>query len=361
MKIVIFCGGFGTRMWPASRKSNPKQFYPLIGGKSFFQLTVSRFTKVFSPEDIIVSTEQNYIEFVKSQAPEIPVENIIAEPERKDNLAAIGLATAIVQKRFPGEVMMASWSDHFIGDEDEFLKAVKAASDYAKESGLVVSVNEKPTYPSISNEWVKTGNEIKTVDGYSILAIEQTIKRPDLETAKQLFSSEGYLINTGYRAWRSDVMLEYYREFQPLMYEGLSRIAESYGTDLWNDTLKTEYSKFIKESVEFGIFVNLSSDKSATIASNFGWKDAGTWEFFYKALDKDALGNVTEGGVLTTVIDSQNNLIIGTKGKVVSIIGLSGIAVVETEDGVLVTKLENSDKVKEVFGVLEKEHPEFVE
>ena len=100
MKVVIFCGGFGTRMWPASRKSYPKQFFPLIHGRSFFQNTYARYRKLFKPEDIFVSTEKRYVSLVEKQEPDIPRENIIGEPERKDNLGAVGLITAILEKRF---------------------------------------------------------------------------------------------------------------------------------------------------------------------------------------------------------------------------------------------------------------------
>src|SRR3972149_7523887 len=155
MKVVIFCGGFGTRMWPVSRKSYPKQFYPLISRRSFFQITYKRFRKAFKPSDIFISTEARYVHFVRRQAPEIPKENIIAEPERKDNLAAVGLVTAIINERFPGEVVMAAWSDHLITDEKKFLEAVKVAGDYAKETGMIVSINEKPKYPATQLEWVR--------------------------------------------------------------------------------------------------------------------------------------------------------------------------------------------------------------
>src|SRR4030042_3571004 len=157
MKVVIFCGGFGTRMWPISRKSLPKQFYPIIKGKSFFEITFSRFRKVFEPEDIYVSTEARYVKFIRKQAPSIPLKNIIAEPERKDNLAAIGLATAVIHKHSPNEVMLISSRAHLINQEDEFLRAFKTAGEYAGETGLIVSVDEEPKYPNVHLGYVKLG------------------------------------------------------------------------------------------------------------------------------------------------------------------------------------------------------------
>src|SRR3989344_6660344 len=112
MKIVIFCGGYGTRMWPVSRKSNPKQFSRIVKGKSFYERTVDRFKVGFRPEDIYISTEEAYVHFISEQTPEIPRKNIIVEPERRDLLGAIGLVSSIVEKRSPGSVMFFSWSDH---------------------------------------------------------------------------------------------------------------------------------------------------------------------------------------------------------------------------------------------------------
>lgn len=361
MKIVIFCGGYGTRMWPVSRKSYPKQFFPLINGKSFFQLTFSRFRKVFDAEDIFVSTEEKYKHFVRKQAPEISLENIITEPERRDNLAAVGLATAIIQKRFPGEVMLVSWADHFISKVPKFLNAVLTAGEYAKETGLIVSVDEKPTYPSVHHGWVKLGKILRKVNGHKIVEIVRHIEKPKGEDAKKLFKEGGWLLNTGYRAWRADTMLLYFKEYVPSVYIGLNTIADSYGTASFHKVLEREYHKLKKDSIEYAIFEKLPEDQRATIPLEMGWEDAGTWELFYKARITKNMTTVVEGGVEVESIDAENNLIVGHKGKVIGIIGLSNIAVIDTPDGLLVCPMDKTDAVKEVFARLEKDKEEFVE
>ncbi len=360
MKVVIFCGGFGTRMWPVSRKSYPKQFYPMIGRRSFFQITYKRFRKEFKPSDIFISTEARYIHFVRKQAPEIPIENIIAEPERKDNLAAVGLVTAIIDKRFPGEVMLAAWSDHVITDEKKFLEAVKVAGDYAKETGMIVSINERPKYPATQNEWVRLGETIDEVKGFRMVKILETIKRPELKVAKKMFMSDSYVLNTGYRAWRCDVMLSYFKEYQPDMYKGLIKISDSFGKRLWKTELYREYHKFIKDSIEFGLFVKLPEDKSVTIPADFGWKDTGTWDFFYQTFANGQGSNVIEGSE-AEFMDSDRNLIIGPDGKMIAVIGLSDIAVIDTTDGLLVCSLSSTSKVKDLFGILEKRESKYVD
>src|SRR4030043_927294 len=165
MKVVIFCGGYGTRLWPVSRKSTPKQFIPLVRGKSFFEITYARYRKVFKPEEIFVSTEDNQVGYVRKQAPEIPETNIILEPERKDLLAACGLATAIVNKYYPGETVLISWAKHLISKESVFLDAIAVAGEYAGKTGLIVSVDSKPSYPSVHNGWVGLGKVLEAGEG----------------------------------------------------------------------------------------------------------------------------------------------------------------------------------------------------
>jgi len=361
MKIVIFCGGYGTRMWPVSRKSSPKQFAKIIKGKSFFQLTVERFRKVYADKDIFVSTEEKYLHFVHEQAPGVPRENIIAEPERKDNLAAVGLVTAIIEKRFPGEVMLISWSDHFISKESLFLKAVQVAGEYAAQTRLIVSVDEKPTYPSVHNGWVELGKTLVERGEFNIIGITRHVEKPDEKTAKEMFSSGKWLINTGYRAWKSEVMLAYFQEYVPQMYQGLVKIMEADGKADAREVLEREYHQFEKESVEYAIFEKLPKDKRAVIPVEVGWEDAGTWELFYKALITPQTKTIIEGGVQTELLNSERNLIIGSKNKVIAVVGLSDIVVIDTKDGLLVCSLKDTNLVKEVFKKLEATKKKFVE
>jgi len=361
MKVVIFCGGYGTRFWPISRKSTPKQFVPFLSGKSFFQLTYARYRKQFAPEEIFVSTEENYISYIRKQAPEVPRNNIIAEPERKDLLGACGLATAIVDKYFPGEAVLISWAKHLIARESVFLNAVMAAGEYASKTGLIVSVDSKPSYPSVHNGWVKLGSKLENINGFEIVEIEKHIEKPDKKLAEKLFREGGWLINTGYRVWKTNVMLNHYKKLQPEMYKGLMKIAEAWGTKKQEAVLKSEYHNFAKDSIEYGIFEKLPGNVRATIAADMGWEDVGiSWELFYKSLVTPKRKIIIEGGADTQLIDSDNNLIIGPKSKMIAIIGLSDIAVIDTSDGLLVCKLDQTQKVKALYKKLEQYYKEYI-
>lgn len=362
MKVVIFCGGRGTRLWPISRVSVPKPFIPLVNGKSFFQITYKRYRRAFGPEEIFVSTEDKYVSLVRKQAPEVPLKNIISEPERKDILAACGLATAVVNKYFPGEPVLISWAKHLIAKERVFLNAVAAAGKFAKKTGLIVSVDSRPTFPSIHQGWVKLGETLGKVDMFTIKKVERHVEKPKFHIAEKLFDSGDWLLNTGYRVWMTDVMMKYYKKYQPAMHEGLQKITEAWGTKKQEEVLKKEYHEFKKESIEYGIFEKLPGNVRATIAADMGWEDIGiSWEEFYNSLVTPKQKTVIGGGVDTQFMDSKNNLVIGAKGKMIAVIGVSDIAVIDTKDGLLVCKLSESQKVKKLYKKLEKYYKEYIE
>jgi len=360
MKIIIFCGGYGTRMWPASRKSYPKQFYPIVRGKSFFQQTFKRFAREFDPKDILISTEAPYVKYIKSQAPSVPKENIIIEPERRDLLGAVGLVSAIVERRFGKEVMFFSWSDHFIKDEAKFLKAVKAAMRYTQKMGVPVSVNEKPNFPSIHNGWLEQGEKVESQGQFPLHRIKRHIEKPDIKNAKKFLKSKGYLIHTGYGAWRSDKMISYYKEHRPKEYKGLVKIMDAWGKGKYEKVLKTEYHKFEKVSVEYALFEKLPSDLRLNIPISVGWEDAGTWQLFYDAVLEQGEDSVVEGKSDVFQLDAKKNLIYGSKTKIISVVGLKNIAIIDTEDALLVCDLDDTHKVKEVFKALEKKNGRYV-
>ncbi|HEX6977288.1 MAG TPA: sugar phosphate nucleotidyltransferase [Patescibacteria group bacterium] len=364
MKIVIFCGGHGTRLWPISRVSFPKPFVPLLKEKSLFQITYERYRKDYSPKDIFISTEDKYLKFVKEQAPEVPKENIILEPERRDTLAAYGLVTIFMNKRFPGEPVLFSWAKHLIRRERVFLDAVKAAGKHTKETGVGVSIDSKPEFPSVNNGWVKKGTSLGFLGGSVYYKLEKQVEKPELALAKRLFLSGSWLIHTGYKVWDTEKLLGYYKQYQPEMYKGLMKISAAMGTKLWKTELYRQYHAFPKTSIDYGILEKLPADSFVTLEADMGWEDVGiSWETYYKGLVTSTLKDdtVEEGGVDTEYLDAERNLVIGTKGKMIGIVGVSDIAVIDTPDGLLICKLSDSQKVKKLYEMIEKKNSKYVD
>lgn len=353
MKLVIFAGGVGTRMWPMSREKNPKQFQLLIGEKSIFQQTLERVKKGFDTKDIFISTGVEYKDLVLKQAPEIPIKNLILEPERRDSLGAVGYATTYVNKYYPDTTMAAIWgADHLVKDEETFIKAIKLACQIAKERRVICKVDARPSYPSTHNGWVEIGELFQEIDNLKVYKFVRFIEKPDKETAIKLFNQPQYLINVGYMAWRTDTMLNLYKEHQGGTFNHLNKISKAINTDKEQEILKEEYSKIEKESVDYGIFEKLTPKDMLVIPAEMGWVDVGTWGLLYEGLSKDENKNVIQGDV--QIIDSQNNLIWSTQGKTIALVGMKDVVVVDAEDAVLVCSKMKTGDIKKLVEEFKK-------
>lgn len=347
-KVLIMCGGKGTRMWPISNLSHPKQFESLLGKTSMFRQTIDRVLKGFTPEDIYIATSAKFGPFLRQQAAEIPEANFILEPAMRDNLGAVALATGVINKRHSDEVMIILWgADHMVQKEAEFLTAIKRAAQLARENKVIVHVDTPPSYPSVHNGWIKIGAVIKTINGHKIYEFIRQVEKPNEETAKRFFKDEDYLIHTGYMATRPQLLLEYYRQYAPDAYAVLEKILPAIDTPQFDSVLNTEYPKFEKVSVDYGLFEKLPPKSQWELPVDMGWVDVGTWELLYHGLPKDKAGNVVFGKV--KLLETKNSLIICKDEGVIGAVGLDGMIVVDTEEGLLVCPLAQAPKVKQLY------------
>lgn len=351
VKILIMCGGKGTRMWPISNLSHPKQFESLLGSKSMFRQTIDRVLKGFPADDIYVATSAKFGPFLKEQAAEVPQENFILEPAMRDNLGAVALATAVIAKRHPQAVMIILWgADHIVQKEAEFLKAIKQAAELARENKVIVHVDTPPSYPSVHNGWIKIGAEIKQVNGHKIYEFIKQVEKPNEETAKKFFADKSYLIHVGYMATRPQLLLDLYRQYAPDAYAIVQKILPAVDTPQFAAVLNTEYPKFEKVSVDYGLFEKLPPKSQWELPVDMGWVDVGTWELLYHGLPKDKDGNVVLGKA--KLLETKNCLIICKDEGIIGVIGLEGMIVVDTEEGLLVCPLTHAPKVKQLYEAL---------
>lgn len=351
MKAVIFSGGVGTRLWPMSRENFPKQFLLMIGEKSIFRQTIERVLKGFEPEDIFVSTGSEFVRYVVEQAPEIPQKNIILEPDRRDSLGAVGYATAYVHHYYPDTVMAAIWgADHLVDNVDLFHKALRAAGKVAYKERVICKVDSRPSYPSTDNGWVEIGKPLKKVDGLQIYEFVRFIEKPSLEVAKRLFRSFEYLVNVGYMAWNTDVMLSLYSRHQPHLYARLQKIEQSIGTDQEQEVLSREYPAIEKDSVDYGIFEKLKPSDMRVIPADLGWIDIGTWDLLYNGKAKNGTENVIQADA--HLVDAKGSLIWGNGKRLIGIVGTEDLIVVDTDDALLICKRGRSGDVKDLLKLL---------
>lgn len=348
IKIVLFCGGKGTRMWPISKIGHPKQFNPILGEKSFFRESLLRVLKGFSRENVFISTGRDYKPVIEKQAPELPKENIIYEPEMRDNLGAVGLASATLNHRYPNSVMILLWgADHYVKKKEKFIKVLNKAAQLAWANDVIVHVDMKPTYPSVHNGWIRMGKKIRKEDGFEIYEFLQHMEKPDLKTAKKFFQAGNYLIHSGYMATKPRVLLEKYKNHASDCYRQLTKISHAMGTDDYDQVLEREYKKIVKMSVDYGLFEKLKPGSQWELPVDIGWIDLGTWELLYQGVPKDKNGNVILGKA--EVLEAKNCLILSRGKKIVGVIGASNMVIVETDQGILVSPLAKTPLVKQLY------------
>jgi mannose-1-phosphate guanylyltransferase len=351
LKIALFCGGTGTRMWPASRKEKPKQFQPLVGKESMFQQAVRRIKKGFPIKDVFVITGRQYVGLVVQQAPDLPLENVIIEPEMRDTLAAVGYAATVLDKKFDNPTVASLWAaDHLVKNGDNFIKALKAAYDYVEDTGKIVSVDVRPTYPNIHVGYIQIGKMIKKINGQAFFEYVRHIEKPDLATAKKLVAGWEYLWHAGYKVWKAQKMLSLYKKHTLQVYEGLMKIHAAWGSDKQEDVVKKIYPAFEKISVDFAILEKADPNELVVLPADLGWSDIGAWNILKDELSETPADNVISGEVFD--LDSKDCLIYNTTpNKVIASIGLNNLIVVETPDGLLVC---DKDRVSDVKKIIEK-------
>lgn len=348
LKIAIFVGGSGTRLWPMSRKSNPKQFQNLVGSRTMFQQMIDHLLSAYTPDDLFVSTARAYVPIVLEQAPMLNPDHIIAEPALRDTTAAVGYAALMISHRFPDSLMATVWGgDHLIRDRHAFISALRTAHRVAAEQELTVQINVRPTFPSTALGYVEVGEPVLPEYGSNIYSFVRQVEKPDIRTARQFLSSVHYLWHSGYRVWDLPILFSLYQRHVPDAYAPLMKIREALDTDHFSEVADKEYGSIIKKSIDYTIFEHLDPRGQAVIAADLGWNDIGTWQVLHDELADKAGGNVTQGK--TVLLDTSGSLVFGYRDKVTAVVGMRDVVVVDTEDALLVVPKERSGEVKEII------------
>lgn len=352
LRVVIFAGGIGTRMWPLSRKSTPKQFEKIVGDKSTLQLSVERVRPDVAPQDIYISTGAEYVEMVREQLPDIPKENIIGEPEMRDVAPAVGYLMSILAKEDPWGPVAILWSDHLVEHIDKFKAAIKAGAEYINEHReTFVFLGQKARFPNQNLGWIEYGDKIKDIDGFAMRSFVSWHYRPDLDTAKKYFESGRHTWNPGYFVVAPQFVLNQYQIHAPQMYAKLAQIMESYGKVNHEEKLHEIYPTMEKISFDDAVVTKTEPDKAVVITVDLGWSDVGTWEALKEAVQKNPDANITQGNVHTH--ETKNSVVYGYTKQLVSTVGLDGMIVVVTPDVVMVAPQEKIPDVKKMLADFE--------
>ena len=349
---VIMCGGSGTRVWPESRESLPKQFIPLIGDRSTFQSIVGLLGDPSIFEPAVVITNFDYRFLVAEQLEEIGAQaTILLEPERRDSAAAVGAAAAWAAGRDPETILAVLAADHVIREADKFA-ALCAQAGVAAASGEIVTFGVTPDFPATGYGYIHPAEPLAADP--QVRRIERFVEKPD-EARARAFIEQGYLWNSGNFVFRADVMLEELSRFEPEIAAAAREAVAKAQMDLGFVVLDRDaFARAPKTSIDFAVMER--TDKAAVLAADVGWSDVGDWSTVWRLSPRDADGNSLRG---RAVAIGSSNALVRSEEHLAAVIGLDNVVVVATGDAVLVADKSQTHKVKELVERLKAEgHPE---
>jgi mannose-1-phosphate guanylyltransferase len=348
MKAIIFAGGIGTRMWPLSRSSTPKQFEAIVGDKSTLQMAVDRIRPEFDWENIYVSTGERYRDIILHQAPEIPAQNVIGEPEMRDVGPAVGYLMSILALEDPDVPVAILWSDHLVDNVDKFKQALIAGSEYLhKHPNNFVFLGQRPRFANQNLGWIEFGETIDNLNGTQLKSFTSWHYRPDLATAKKYFRDGKHAWNPGYFIVTPRFCLSKFEQHAPDMYAILMELQSSYGKPEHPEKLRELYSQMEKISFDDAVIAHVPSNEAVVLPVDLGWSDIGAWEALKEALQTHPAENVVKGNVHTHL--ATNNLVYSTTNQLVTAIDVEGLVVVVTDDAVLVTRQQSIPEIKKML------------
>ncbi len=341
--IVIMAGGSGTRLWPLSRRSTPKQFQSFLSEQTLLQETYARALGVVPKEHIFISTTSAYADTTLEQIPGLTKDHLILEPLAKNTAPAISLVAAIIAKKDPEAIVATIASDHAIENTDEFVATLETAFqaiDTYPQKLATVGIN--PTKPDTGLGYIKIGNECPLESQKRVFFIDEFKEKPDYETALRYTEDWGYLWNAGYFIFATSTLLNWVATYAPELEAIMQNISKLDPEDTsYEADLESLYSQSPSEPIEPLLIEKLSSDERLVIPSSLKWSDVGNWSTLLQFLtEKKGHSLITEGPHLD--LGSENILIKNTtKDKKVVTLGLKNIVIIDTPDAILIA---DSDK-----------------
>jgi mannose-1-phosphate guanylyltransferase/mannose-6-phosphate isomerase len=344
---VILCGGAGTRLWPASRDSRPKQFLKLLGPLSTLQETVKRVAnrKIFGKPVIV--TNRDYRFLVREQLDEIGRDaEILLEPARRDSAPAIAAASEILAARNPATLALVLAADHVVRDPKSFVAACLTARA-AAELGRIVTFGCVPDGPATGYGYIKPGKPIEGADGAS--EVEKFVEKPDAKTAER-YIGEGYLWNSGNFLFRVDRFLAEYAAFEPASCEAVRRAVNKATEDLGFILLnKKAFAAATQKSIDYAVMEK--TRHAAVVRASYGWSDLGGWQAVWMETPRDSSGNAVRGEVV--LLDSHGSYV-ASEGKLAALLGVKDLVVVIEHDAVLIADRARAEDLRKLVDELRK-------
>ena len=336
---VIMCGGAGTRLWPVSRESMPKQFVSLVGPESTFQQVLGRISdpELFARPIVITNAEFRFV--VAEQLRERGIAaDIVLEPMRRDSGPAVAVSAVLAAQRDREALVLVLAADHVVRKPDQFREACQHAAAAAAE-GRIVTFGIEPTHPATHYGYIRPGEKL---NGASVHAVEAFVEKPDAATAAG-YVADRYLWNSGNFLFHATTMLGEIERFEPAMAEAAKAAVDGLTRDLDFLRLAAEpFAQAPKKSIDYAVMER--TRLAAVVPADLGWSDVGSWSTVWDVLDHDQAGNTTDGPVV--MLDSHNSLVRSEEPMLTTVVGLDDVIVVSTADAVLVSARAKAEQVK---------------
>jgi len=337
-------GGIGSRFWPMSRTSHPKQFIDILGtGQTLIQQTYSRLKKICPEENIYIVTNEIYEDLILEQLDGITSEQIICEPSRRNTAPCIAYANYKIAEKNPNANIVVAPADHLIMKEDEFVRVVNMALDYTQKNDCLVTLGITPSRPDTGYGYIQFDSKHDSYDN-DIKKVKTFTEKPDLELAKKFVASGEFCWNSGMFIWSLNSINKAFETLLPTMDGIFKEGVGKYNTPDEEEFINKAYSVCKNISIDYGIMEK--SNNVYVISADIGWSDLGTWGSIYTHLEHDDSKNAIVGDEVM-IYDSGSNIVNVPQEKLVVLQGLEDYIVVDTNDVLLVCKKEDEQKIKQ--------------
>lgn len=339
---VIMGGGIGSRFWPFSRESFPKQFLDFFGtGRSLLQMTFDRFSKIIPTENIYIVTNELYAPLVKEQLPELSEKQVLLEPARRNTAPCIAYAAYHIKACNPNANIVVAPSDHLILKEDVFLKDVQKSLDFVKEHKALVTLGIKPSRPETGYGYIQSSDKMMG----DFTKVKTFTEKPNLELAKIFMDSGEFFWNSGIFIWNVDSILEALTKFLPDITSRFDLGKEKFNTPEEKEFIKENFSYCLNISIDYGVMEK--ADNVYMLCVDFGWADLGTWGSLYELAPKDEQNNAILKST-ALMYESKNNIVaLNDPNRLAVIQGVDDCIVAESGNVLLICKKENEQRIKQ--------------
>lgn len=338
--VVIMAGGIGSRFWPYSRNSYPKQFLDVLNtGQSLLQMTVQRFKTICPPENIYIVTNKDYEGLVKEQLPQLQNNQILSEPVKRNTAPCVAFAAYKIREKNPNATMVVAPSDHAIFHETEFVSSIRKALTEAEQGDKLITLGIKPNRPETGYGYIQyienSGEELKKVKTFT--------EKPQLELAQKFLESGDFVWNAGIFIWRADSIIQAFEEYLPEQAEIFEEGRSQYYTEREEAFIRKAYSQCKNISIDYGIMEKAGN--VYVMLADFGWSDLGSWNSLHEIREKDANNNAIDANVL--LFDTTESIVKGDHDKLIVVQGLEGYLVAQCEDVTLICKKDDEQRFRE--------------